>query len=63
MIGHIKIEENVFIGAKAFILPGINIGRYAVIGACSVVTKDVESYSIVAGNPAKFIKKRVIKDD
>lgn len=63
MIGHIKIEENVFIGAKAFILPGINIGRYAVIGACSVVTKDVEPYSVMVGNPARHIKKRVMKDD
>jgi len=39
-------------------MPGITIGNGAIIGAMSVVTKDVEPYSIVAGNPAKQIKKR-----
>ncbi|MBI5663320.1 MAG: acetyltransferase [Ignavibacterium album] len=60
MIGDILIGENVFIGAKALILPGIKIGDGAVIGAGSVVTKDVESYTIVGGNPARFLKKRLI---
>ena len=62
MIGEIIINENVFIGAKALILPGINIGEGAIIGAGSVVTKDVEAWCIVAGNPAKFIKKRIFND-
>lgn len=62
MVGNIVISENVFIGAKAFIMPGIQIGNYAVIGASSVVTKDVKEYDIVGGNPAKFIKKRVIHE-
>lgn len=52
------IEDNVWIGARAIILPGIKIGTGAVIGAGSVVTKDVNEYSIVAGNPAKFIRSR-----
>lgn len=54
----IKIEDDVWIGSDAIILPGITIGTGSVIGAGSVVTKDVEPYSIVAGNPARLIKKR-----
>ncbi len=61
-IGDIVIGESAFIGAKAFILPGISIGDFAIIGACSVVTKDVNPYDVVGGNPAKFIKKRVLND-
>ena len=62
LIGHIHIGENVFIGAKALIMPGIKIHDSAVVGAGSVVTKDVDPYTIVAGNPAKFIKKRKISE-
>lgn len=54
--GNIIIEDDVWIGANVTILPGIHIGRCAVIGAGSVVTKDVESYSIYVGVPAKKIK-------
>ncbi len=50
------IEDDVWIGCKATILKGVKIGKGAIIGANSVVTKDVEPYTIVAGNPAKFIK-------
>jgi len=53
----IIIRDNAWICSKAIILPGIIIGEGAVIGAGSVVTKNVESYTVVAGNPAKFIKK------
>lgn len=49
----IIVGKNVFIGARAFILPGIEIGDNAIIGACSVVTKNVLPNSIVKGNPAK----------
>jgi acyl-[acyl carrier protein]--UDP-N-acetylglucosamine O-acyltransferase len=49
------IGNNVFLGAGAIVLPGIIIGDGAIIGAGSVVTKNVESNTIVGGNPAKFI--------
>jgi len=52
----------VWIGAGAFVGPGVTIGEGAVVGARSVVTKDVEPWTVVAGNPAKFIKKREIKE-
>ena len=49
------VEEGVSIGAGSIILPGIRLGRYCMIGAGSVVTKDVAPYDLVAGNPAKVI--------
>lgn len=49
----IIIERNAFIGARAFIMPGVTIGENAIVGACSVVTKDVFKNMIVKGNPAK----------
>ena len=52
----IKIGNNVQIGAGAIVLAGITIGNNVVIGAGSVVTKDVQSNSVVAGNPAKIIR-------
>ncbi|MFV0584151.1 MAG: DapH/DapD/GlmU-related protein [Parabacteroides gordonii] len=63
MIGRINIGAHVFIGAKALILPGIHIGEGAVVGAGSVVTKDIESWTVVGGNPAREIKKRIINED
>lgn len=56
-IGRIEIKENCFIGAGSILLPGITIGPNAIIGAGSIVTKNVEPDTIVAGNPAKVIKK------
>jgi lipopolysaccharide O-acetyltransferase len=50
------IEDNVWIGENACILPGVRIGNGAIVGGQSVVTKNVPPYSIVAGNPAKIIK-------
>ena len=55
--GPVIIEDDVWIGDKATILPGVTIGKGSVIAANSVVTKDVPSYCIVGGNPAKIIKK------
>ncbi len=52
----VVIGKNVWIGAGARILPGVHIGDNAVIGAGSVVTKNVEADTVVAGVPAKFIK-------
>lgn len=56
--GDVTIGNDVWIGMKTLILSGVTIGNGAVIGAGSVVTKDVESYSITAGNPAKHIRFR-----
>ncbi|WP_027965276.1 acyltransferase [Halalkalibacillus halophilus] len=53
--GYIIIDNNCFIGANAILMPGIHIGENAIIGAGSVVTKDVPMNAIVAGNPAKVI--------
>ncbi|MHA2098410.1 MAG: DapH/DapD/GlmU-related protein [Candidatus Kariarchaeaceae archaeon] len=52
------IEDDVWIGARVIILPGIKIGQGAIVGAGSVITKNVPSYSVVAGNPARIIKSR-----
>lgn len=56
--GPVVIEEDVWIGSNAVILPGVKIGRGAVIGAGSIVTKDVPRYSIAYGNPAKIHSMR-----
>jgi acetyltransferase-like isoleucine patch superfamily enzyme len=53
----IVIGNNVFIGANSIILKGVTIGQNSVIGAGSVVTHNISSNSVVAGNPAKVIKK------
>lgn len=53
----IKIEDNVWIGEKSTILKGVTIGKGAVIGCNSVVTKDVPPYSVACGNPAVVVKK------
>ncbi|MBO7572047.1 MAG: acyltransferase [Bacteroidales bacterium] len=54
-LGLTRIEDNVFVGAGSIILPGVNVGKGAIIGAGSVVTKDVPANMIVAGNPARII--------
>jgi maltose O-acetyltransferase len=53
----ITVEDGVWIGGGAIILPGVTIGHYAVVGAGAVVTKNVQPYAVVGGNPAKFIKE------
>lgn len=52
------IGNDVWIGSEAMIMPGVKVGDGAVIGSRSLITKDVEPYAIVGGNPAKLIKKR-----
>ena len=53
----IVIGDHVFIGARSIILKGVTIGEKAIVAAGSVVVKDVPPLTIVAGNPAKVIKK------
>ncbi len=60
--GGIVIGNDVWLGTQCIILPGVKIGDGAVIGAGSIVTKDVEPYSVVAGIPAKKIKYRFDKN-
>lgn len=53
----VKIGDNVFIGGHSTILKGVSIGKNSIVGACSVVTKDIPEDEIWAGNPISFIKK------
>ena len=59
--GKVIIGERVFIGMNTLIVNAVNIGDDAVIGAGSIVNRDIPAGEIWAGNPAKFIKKRTIK--
>lgn len=54
--GEINIGKNVWIGARANILPGVTIGDGAIIGTSAVVTKDIPAHTIAVGNPARVIK-------
>jgi len=54
----ITIEDDVWIGARVIIMPGVTIGTGSIVGSCSVVTKDVQPFSIVGGVPAKIIRYR-----
>jgi maltose O-acetyltransferase len=54
----VRIEDFVFVGSRAMILPGVTLGRGCVVGAGSVVTRDVEPYAIVAGVPCRTIGRR-----
>ena len=53
----IIIKKGAWIGAGASILPGVTVGKYAIVGAGAIVTKDVPDYSVVVGTPAKVVKK------
>lgn len=57
----IVLKDQSWIGAKAFVGMGVTIGQGAVVGATASVYKDVEPWTVVGGNPAKFLKKREIK--
>ena len=60
--GEIIIKDFAWIAAEAFVMTNTIIGEGAIVGARAVVVKNVEPWIIVAGNPAKFIKSRIIKD-
>jgi acetyltransferase-like isoleucine patch superfamily enzyme len=55
--GHVIIGDNVFLGTKCSVLKNVTIGERSVVSANAVVTKDVPAFSVVAGNPAKIIKR------
>lgn len=54
--GPVIIEDNVWLGEKVTVLPGVHIGHGAIIGANSVVTKDIPAYAVAVGSPAKVLK-------
>jgi putative colanic acid biosynthesis acetyltransferase WcaF len=57
----IAIMDYSWICARAFIGPGVTVNEGAVVGACAVVVRDVQDWSVSAGNPARFIKKRELR--
>ncbi|MCB9159898.1 MAG: CatB-related O-acetyltransferase [Caldilineaceae bacterium] len=59
----VRIEDDVWIGARAIILPGVTIGQGAIIGAGAVVTKDVPAYAVCAGNPARVLRLRTQEEN
>jgi len=58
VIKPVRVEDGADIGVNAVLLPGVTVGRGAIVGAGAVVTKDVAPYAIVAGVPAKFLRSR-----
>lgn len=58
MTAKITIGEDAFVAARTFVMPGVTIGKRALIGACSVVTRDIEDNVIAAGNPCRVVKPR-----
>jgi putative colanic acid biosynthesis acetyltransferase WcaF len=56
--GKITIGEDAFLGARAFVMPGLTVGARSVIGACSVVTKDIPEDVFAAGNPCRVLRPR-----
>ena len=57
-VAKITIGQDAFVGARTFVMPGVTIGSRALIGACSVVTKDIEDNVVAAGNPCRVLKVR-----
>lgn len=60
MVGDIVLEEGVWIGAKAVVCPGIKCASHSVLSVGSVATTNLEAYKIYQGNPAQFIRERII---
>ena len=59
----VLIKKDAWIGYNSTIMHGVTIGEGSIVAACSLVTKDVEPYTIVGGNPAVFLRKRFSKDE
>jgi acetyltransferase-like isoleucine patch superfamily enzyme len=59
ILNTVAIEDDVWIGAHAVVLPGVTIGEGSVIGAAAVVTSDIPAYSVAVGTPAKVITSRL----
>ncbi len=57
----VVIGNDVWIGTRVIILPGVHVGDHSILGAGSVVTKDVPDYAVVGGNPARIIKSRLAR--
>ncbi len=57
-VAKITVGPHAFIGARAFLMPGVVVGEGAIVGACAVVTRDVAPATVVAGNPAREIGRR-----
>jgi maltose O-acetyltransferase len=51
----VVIEDDVWLGANVFIMPGVTIGKGAIVSACAVLSRSVPPYSLVAGNPARVV--------
>jgi acetyltransferase-like isoleucine patch superfamily enzyme len=56
-VASVKIEKNAWLGANVTVLPGVTVGKNAIVAADSTVTKDVPENVIVAGSPARIIKE------
>lgn len=63
IIAPITLKKYSWIGTRAFINMGVIVGEYSIVGATASVYKDVEKNTIVGGNPAQFIKKRILKNE
>ncbi|KEO72586.1 LbetaH domain-containing protein [Anditalea andensis] len=62
IISPITIEDQAWVAADAFIGPGVTVGQGAVVGARAVVFQNVAPWTVVRGNPAEFVKNRILKD-
>ncbi len=61
LCGNVSVDEGSWVAAGAIVLPGVKIGKWCVIGAGSVVTRDIPDYSLAAGNRCKVIKRLMCK--
>ncbi len=61
IVGEIHLEDGAWIGAKSIVCPGVRVGSHAVLSVNSVATKDLLPYSVYSGNPAVFVRERVIQ--